>query len=65
MITYKAHIWYEGTSHQYTSAVTKVKVICKYKGYISQKMAISGAFMFHKHILFHNVFLKLFFSSMC
>ena len=28
----------------------KVKV--KYKGYISQKMAISGAFVFHKHILF-------------
>ena len=28
----------------------KVKV--KYKGYISQKMAISGPFVFHKHILF-------------
>ena len=28
----------------------KVKV--KYKGYISQKMAVSGAFVFHKHILF-------------
>ena len=27
----------------------KVKV--KYKGYISQKMAFSGAFVFHKHIL--------------
>ena len=31
-----------------SSAVVKVK----YKGYISQKMAVSGAFMFHKHILF-------------
>ena len=29
---------------------TKVEV--KYKGYISQKMAFSGAFVFHKHILF-------------
>ena len=28
----------------------KFKVKCK--GYISQKMAFSGAFMFHKHILF-------------
>ena len=27
--------------HQYASAGTKVKIICK--GYISQKMAISGA----------------------
>ena len=29
----------------------KVKVI--YKGCISQKMAVSGAFMFHEHILFY------------
>ena len=29
----------------------KVKVFI-YKGYISQKMAVSGAFVFHKHILF-------------
>ena len=54
--TYKAHIWYEGISHQYASAGTKFKVICKvkvkYKGYISQKMAFSGAFVFHKYILF-------------
>ena len=28
----------------------KVKVKCK--GYISQKMAVSGAFVFHKHIFF-------------
>ena len=31
-----------------SSATVKVK----YKGFISQKMAVSGAFMFHKHILF-------------
>ena len=30
----------------------KVKV--RYKGYISQKMAVSGAFVFHKHILFDS-----------
>ena len=33
-----------------SSSSAKVKV--KYKGYISQKMAVSGAFVFHKHILF-------------
>ena len=32
----------------------KVKV--KYKGYISQKMAVSWAFMFHKHILLISIF---------
>ena len=30
---------------------SSAKVRVKYKGYISQKMAVSGAFMFHKHIL--------------
>ena len=34
-------------------STAKVKV--KYKGYISQKMAVSGAFVFHKHILFSLV----------
>ena len=29
------HIWYEGTSHRYTSPGTKVKVICKGQGQIS------------------------------
>ena len=43
-------------SHQYAYAGTKVKVICKGQGQIlrlhfSKKMAVSGAFMFHKHIL--------------
>ena len=27
----------------------------KYKGYISQKMAVMGALVFHKHILFTDV----------
>ena len=32
-LSYKAHIWYEGTSHRYTSPGTKVKVIiCKGQG---------------------------------
>ena len=31
----------------------KVKVKCK--GYISQKVAVLRAFVFHKHIMFHNV----------
>ena len=52
----KAHIWYEGTSHRYTSPGTKVKVICKgqgqISGHVSQKMGVSGASVFHKHILF-------------
>ena len=30
-----AHIWYEGTSHRYTSPGTKIKVICKGQGQIS------------------------------
>ena len=38
---------------------SSAKVKFKYKGYISQKMAVSGAFVFHKHVLFHNVFKSL------
>ena len=34
---------------------SSAKVKVKYKRYISQKMAISGAFVFHKHILFFFV----------
>ena len=30
---------------------SSAKVKVKYKGYTSQKMAISGTFLFHKHIL--------------
>ena len=33
--SYKAHIWYEGTSHRYTSPGTKVKIIYKGQGQIS------------------------------
>ena len=38
-----------------TRSTSSAKVKVKYKGYISQKMAILGAFMFHKHILFVNI----------
>ena len=31
---------------------SSAKVKIKYKGYISQKMTVSGEFVFHKHILF-------------
>ena len=34
---------------------SSAKVKVKYKGYISQKMAVSGAFVFHKHnLLFYS-----------
>ena len=35
---------------------TKVKV--KYKGYISEKKAVSAAFVFHKHILLYFNFMN-------
>ena len=34
---------------------SSAKIKVKYKGYISQKMAVLGAFVFHKHILFLTV----------
>ena len=37
---------------------SSAKVKVKYKGYISQKMAVSGAFVFHKRILFPPTFSK-------
>ena len=33
--------------------VMSFKVKVKYQGYISQKMAVSGALVFHKHILLY------------
>ena len=33
-------------------SMSSAKVRVKYRGYISQKMAVSMAFVFHKHILF-------------
>ena len=43
---------------------SSAKIKVKYKGYISQKMAVSGAFVFHKHILFFlDIFRFIFFNS--
>ena len=39
---------------------SSAKVKVKYKGYISQKMAVSGAFVFHKHILFFHENVEIF-----
>ena len=32
---------------------SSAKVKVKYQGHVSQKMGVSGALVFHKHILFH------------
>ena len=34
---------------------SSAKVKVKYKGYISQKMAVLGAFVFHKHVLLQSI----------
>ena len=54
--SYNAHIGYAGSFRHYQTSDGHVKV--EYQGYIPQKMAISGAFMFHKHIL--GFFMKFF-----
>ena len=35
---------------------SSVKFKVKYQGHVFKEMAFAGAFVFHKHILFHNVF---------
>ena len=35
VLSYKNHVWYEGTSRQYTTAGTKVNVFCQDQGQIS------------------------------
>ena len=46
LFSYKAYIWYEGTSHRYTSGTkVKVKVICKGQGQISgSRVSKDGCF---------------------
>ena len=42
---------------------SSAKVKVRYKGYIPQKMTVSGAFVFHKHILFLlSILLKSYFA---
>ena len=58
--SYKAHIWLKAhlidkhllVPRSRSSAQVKVK----YQGHISQKMGVSGALVFHKHILFLSIF---------
>ena len=33
---------------------SSAKVKVKYQGHVSQKIGVSGALVFHKHILFHS-----------
>ena len=40
---------------------TKVKV--KYQGHVSKKMGVSGALVFHKHILFKTSLIKNYLNS--
>ena len=49
--SYKAHIWYVGTSHQYISGGTKVKVICQ--GHVLERWSSQGHSCFTKRILFY------------
>ena len=59
--SYKAHICYEGTTHQYTSSDTKVKGICHGQGHVLERMAVLAAFVFHKflqtHLVLHDLYL--------
>ena len=57
--SYKAHIWYEGTSHRYTSG-TKVKVICRGQGQISgscfsKDMCFGGISVSQTHLVLYCV----------
>ena len=38
---------------------SSAKVKVKYEGYVYQEMAVSGAFVFHKHILFLLILVML------
>ena len=46
-------IWYEGTSHRYTSVGTKVNVICKGQGQISRShLSKNGLGVSQTHLVF-------------
>ena len=49
----KAHLF--DTHLLVPRSMSSAKVKVKYQGHVSQKMGVSGALVFHKHILFHNV----------
>ena len=50
----KAHLI---DKHLVPRSRSSAKVKVKYQGHVSQKMGVSGALVFHKHILFYSVFL--------
>ena len=60
----KAHLIDTHLLVQKSRSSARVKV--KYQGHVFQTMDknLSGALVFHKHILFHSVFWKVF-SLMC
>ena len=55
----KAHLI---DTHLVPRSRSSAKVKVKYQGHVSQKMGISGAFMFNKHILFFFFFFLFTFS---
>ena len=57
----KAHLMDTNLLIPRSRSCAKVKV--KYQGHVSQKIGVSGALVFHKHILFHNVFKRLLFQG--
>ena len=59
--SYKAHIWYEGTSNPCTSPCTKVKVICKGKSQISgswfsKDRCFRGTSVSQTHLVYFTTF---------
>ena len=66
-----AHIWYEGTSHRYTSPGNKVKVMCKGQGQISGSCfskdgCFRGISVSQTHLVFNTMSIipKHFFESL-
>ena len=58
--SYKAHIWYEGTSHRFTSPGTKFKVICRDQGQISGSCfskdgCFRGISVSQTHLVFNKI----------
>ena len=45
-------------THLVPRSRSSAKVKVKYQGHVSQKMGVSGALVFHKHILFFFIFVQ-------
>ena len=64
MISDRTFLFHISISWGKTLSLVKVKVICQAQGQISssqflKKRAVAGSFLFHKHILFCNIFYPL------